>query len=471
MAYLYQQIQQVPNLVGNSSYAKQADYYSKLGLGGKYGKYTGSYQQNTQLLSYLSKPNYGLPQAQPAPAVQQSTPQTTPTTPQETADYLNNYNQSLANLQKLLESPTKSDEQIREEIQKQLQPDMEMPTIPKLTELFEELRQKNNVPQLEQIINELKGMEDEIVARRRQRLQYEEGQPVRMSVIGGRQSEIARQEAEEIDFVQRQISRKVEMVQGAYSVINMMMQLTQSDYNNSLQRYNQEFQQKMSMYNAFRQEKQQQIENAKDLLSIELQEVQRQEQMARANLEIFMNMINENGMNYAQLDDATKLQMEKLSIQAGLGKDFLKNLASTDKLITSDTRQAGNTKYIDMVYKRPDGSIYVKSTKVGSSYSASKGGGSKSSEFTDKEIRGFTSKGLQILKSVDSNYQTTYDKNGKVTGIKKLDKPTQGDMRMSENEMDEALEQLVMEIGDRTIAEKVFADVWREGGYSVWYPK
>jgi hypothetical protein len=194
--------------------------------------------------------------------------------------------------------------------------------------------------------------------------------------------------------------------------------------------------------------------------------------MARANLEIFMNMINENGMNYAQLDDATKLQMEKLSIQAGLGKDFLKNMASTDKLITSDTRTSGSTKYLDMVYRKPDGTMYVKSTKVGSSYSGG-GGGSKpkSNEPTDKEVRGYMSTASKVLQSVDSNYQTTYDKNGKVTGIKKLDKATQGDRRMSENEMDEALEQLVREIGDRGLAEKVFADAWRDGGYSVWYPK
>jgi hypothetical protein len=466
MAYLYQQIQNVSGLAGTTPYAKQADYYSKLGLG---GKYTGSLQQNTQLLNYLKQPNYGLPQATPAPVAQSASP-TMPTNPAQVDDYLNNYNQSVSNLQKLLQSPTKTDEEIRADIQKQLQPDMAMPEVPKLTELFDELRNKNGVPELEQVINELKGMEDEIVARRRQRLQYEEGQPVRMSVIGGRQGEINRQEAEEIDFIQRQISRKVEMVQGAYSVINMMMQLTQSDYNNSMQRYNQEFQQKMSMYQMFQSEKQQQINNAKDLVQLEFQEVQRQEQMARANLEIFMNTINENGMNYAQLDDATKLQMEKLSIQAGLGKDFLKNLASTDKLITSDTRQAGNTKYIDMVYRKPDGTMYVKSTKIGSSYSVSNSN-PKSNEPTDKEVRGYMSSASKVLQSVDSNYQTTYDKNGKVTGIKKLDKATQGDRRMSENEMDEALEQLVREIGDRAIAERVFADAWRDGGYSVWYPK
>ena len=56
MAYLYQQIMNVPGL-GGSSGQRQSDLYNK--LGSPYGGYTGSYQQNTYLLDQIGKGNYG----------------------------------------------------------------------------------------------------------------------------------------------------------------------------------------------------------------------------------------------------------------------------------------------------------------------------------------------------------------------------------------------------------------------------
>lgn len=62
MAYLYQQINKIPGLSG-STFDKQKQYYNQLGA--PQGAYTGSYSQNSWLMQQLSRPNYGLPQAQP----------------------------------------------------------------------------------------------------------------------------------------------------------------------------------------------------------------------------------------------------------------------------------------------------------------------------------------------------------------------------------------------------------------------
>lgn len=74
MAYLYQQIKNVPGLSG-SSYQRQKQYWDKLGLGSGYG---GSYAQNMKLLNYLKKPNYGLSTPKPAP-VAPAAPTASPT--------------------------------------------------------------------------------------------------------------------------------------------------------------------------------------------------------------------------------------------------------------------------------------------------------------------------------------------------------------------------------------------------------
>lgn len=63
-SYLYQDINKIPGLSGNS-FQKQKQYYEM--LGSPQGPYGGSLQQNMWLLGQISKPNYGLPQAAPTP--------------------------------------------------------------------------------------------------------------------------------------------------------------------------------------------------------------------------------------------------------------------------------------------------------------------------------------------------------------------------------------------------------------------
>lgn len=465
MAYLYQQIQNVPGLSGKTSYEKQSDYYSK--LGSPKGKYTGSLEQNTYLLGQLSKSNYGLPVAKPASTPQ--APVAKPATADQVPDYLKNYQQTYSEIQKELSKPFKSDEQIQQEVEKAITPETALPDVPNMVDLFKNMREEYGVGDLEQQINELKAMEDEAYAIWRERNNFAEGQQVRMGVISGRQGEIAKQQQEQLDFLGRQIQRKSDQVQGAYTLISTIMDLTQTDYNNALNRYNTELNQKIQIYQLTQDAKATQFNQKMTLLDIEFKEVQRQEQMARANLEIYMNLMLEGNLDYKSLDANTKLQLDKMAVQAGLGSNFVSKIKVNDKVITTTTRTAPNgTQYVDMVKQRADGSTYVDSVATGRVYIS---GGSSSTTVknqfgqTQEEYKKALSAASQIISKVDEGYQYNYE-TGK---YEKVDDGT-ADQLLSLEEMKIARNQIIAEVGDAELGKYLFNEAMNNLGYSEWKP-
>lgn len=469
MAYLYQQIQNVPGLTGSTSYAKQSDYYGKLGLESSYGKYTGSLTQNTQLLNYIGKPNYGLtvptatPSSAPSPAVAK------PASSTDVPDYLKNYQQNYQNIQKELSKPFKTDEQIQQEVEKAITPDSALPEVPNLVDLFKNMREEYGVNDLEQQIGELKAMEDEAYAIWRQRNNYAENQQVRMGVISGRQGEIAKQQQEQLDFLGRQIQRKSDQVQGAYTLISTIMDLTQTDYNNALNRYNTELDQKLKIYQLTQDAKQQQLTNKLTLLDIEYQEVQRQEQLARANLEIYMNLMLDGNLDYKALDANTKLQLDKMAIQAGLGANFMSKIKVNDKIITTTNRTAPDgTEYVDIVQQRSDGSLYTTSVATGKVAITRSGSSSvERNQFgqTQAEYTKSLSSASKILQEVDAGYAYNYD-----TGKYEKVEDGEADQLLSAQEMNIARNKIIAEVGDRELGMYLFNEAMNNLGYQEWRP-
>lgn len=472
MAYLYQQIQSVPGLSGSTSYQKQADYWNKLGLG---SGYKGTYQQNSKLLSYLSKPNYGLqpikPASQPtAGATTGGTVPKTPSTPEQVPEYLQNYQATLKDLRKQLGQPLKSETELRNEVEAAIKPDTAMPELPDLTAMFEQKRQEYGVDTLEKQIRDLQALQDEAYARNLSRQHNAEEQQVRMGVIAGRQSEIARQEQEQIDFVGRQIQRKVDEVQGAYTLISTYMDLTQTDYTNAMNRYNQELNTKLKTYELTEERRRSQISDKMNLLSIEKQEVERQEKIARANIEIYSNMMLEGNLTWDKLDAHTKTQLEKMSVQAGLGRNFLKQIQVKDKIITSSTRVAGTQKYADIVRQRADGSMYVEHIKLGTQYTPSRARSSSASSkssggISAKDMAKYYSKVASAIREVDKNYQYNYE-------TKKYE-PTGGgspDGLLSVEEASIARANAIAEVGNAELGRALFQKAMTDMGYRTWKP-
>lgn len=349
MAYLYQEIMNVSGLTG-SSYQRQTQLYQK--LGSPKGAYKGTTQQNLWLLGQVRSGKTGAPAPVAKPKKRAQVP-----------GYLSNYQKIVKKAKKQAKSPLRTDAQIKKEIKKELEVEGGIPEAPSLVDLYEKKREEYGIEDLEAQINDLKGEEDEIHARLRQRRHAEEGKPVAMGVMAGRVSEVERQERENLDFVQRQMARKVDQVQAAYGAVEMIVNLTNTDFQNAMSVYNTQFKTKMAIYEQFRAVKKE-----------ELDEYHRQQEVARANLEIYTKLITDGNMTYDTLPTKAKLQIAKMEIQSGLGIGFVKKLRMKPgediKSITTRV-DAGGNKYADIMRVSPDGKLTVEHQYLGKEWVAS----------------------------------------------------------------------------------------------------
>lgn len=273
------------------------------------------------------------------------------------------------------------------------------PTSVSLLDTFNEFRTTMGLGEVEGEIAKLKADEQAIYAAARQRTNFERGKTVAMNVQQGRVSEVERQERENLDFVQRQISFRTDQLNSAYSVINQMVQFTQMDYQNASDAYDKEFSQKMSMYEQLRSEQFQERD-------FQFKFQQAQKDNARANLEIFTNMITKGNMNYNDLDRSTQLEISKLEIQSGLGLGFTGKLkiapSESVKAISERVDPSGN-KYADVLKIDQNGKMYTESVFLGKqSVAKSSGGGSSSSSSSNAQATAAAKKKADFNNAADN---------------------------------------------------------------------
>ena len=422
----------VPGLEGN--WQQRLQTFGKKFFG---TNYTGSPQQNNDLYNKIRKGEYGTVQEQPT--VKQ------PTKSGEVPQYLEQY-QTLAQEVKAAEdTPFKSDEEIKEEIKKEVE--TPIPEAPKLEEYYKESREEYGIDQTEAEINDLKALERELYATLRQRKTAEEGKTVAMGVMAGRIGEIERQEKENLDFIQRELAYKVDQVNSAYGAIEMMMNIKGTDFQNAMTEYNAIFNQKIQIYEQFREVKKEQLD-----------EYHRQQEMARANLEIYIGAIKDGNLAYDSLDENTKIAITKLEIQSGLGEGFVSKLKLAPgediKSITTRVDAAGNT-YADIIRVDKDGKIYVESKYVGKTKVASSGGTSgttKAPKITSSMVNAMSS----AFKNVDMD-------RTKASG-------EQYDKRMDQAEADALMKQAYgIAGGNEELAYELYYMIWDQGyDYVEW---
>lgn len=225
-----------------------------------------------------------------------------------------------------------------------------MPTAPSTLDKLGELREQHGLDNMEAEINDLQAQADEIVAIQRQRMQGAEGQRVSMGVIGGRVSEIERQENERLDAVNRQINAKVNAYESKLSVVNMMMSAMQTDYQNASSEYQTKFNQKMSLINA--------IKGYED----------EEKATASANLQIAVESLQ--GQDYDKLSSVQKMTLENLATKAGMPSTLLSGLVKEsfkNNILAQSSREgADGFSYMDFVMQDPNtGEISTKSIQLG----------------------------------------------------------------------------------------------------------
>jgi hypothetical protein len=278
----------------------------------------------------------------------------------QATDYLNKFQTSMYDDSTLPEGGSSSVASLTAK----LAPAGGAPELLNRTGMLDELRTKYNIGDLETSLNDLKTEARTIQAEQRARTQNEEGKAVPLGVIGGRVTEITRQENEKLDFVNRQIATINDELTTKYSVVQTIINFAGLDYNDAVEKYSADFNRNIQIYGLIQTEK----NDARDA--------------ARANLQIMQNSIIKGNTSFASLDPSTQAMISKLEVQSGLPVGFTASLKAdaNANIIFSNT----NNGVTQVGFKNADGTISVKS------YGTPTGGGSE----TDKK-RSYTNSAVE----------------------------------------------------------------------------
>lgn len=295
----------------------------------------------------------------------------TPTDSSQVGDYLNQYQDVLQNAKDTLNAPTKSDSQIMADIRSAVTPSTPPPTAPNLVATFNQLRTDQGVTDLETSLTSIKDQINTLQDSLKASQAAEEGKPVPLNVIAGRQSEEARQAQIQLDFLTRREGVIQDQLTMRYNLINTMIQLTQEDYTNSVTAYDKQFQQNMSIYDAFQTEKSKEeaikqtaakevIDISTQITNWEREDHQNAVKAATANLQIYANLITSHNLNYDSLDPQTKANIAKMEAQSGLGVGLIQSIVADNpqgKLVHADSK--------GYLLQMPDGSFQYTPTASG----------------------------------------------------------------------------------------------------------
>lgn len=221
---------------------------------------------------------------------------------------------------------------------------------------FEDLRDEYGIERLEEDLTTLQDEERELSAYKRQRVNAQLDKPVTLGVIEGRVGEVERQENERIDSVQREIAYKSSQLETKYNVINTVMSLRQTDYQNAYQEYTTKFSQAVSMINVL--EARAGREEARE---------DRQRQNARADLQILWTAAQERGLTFDALPDTQKMLMAKLDAEAqlpvGFSQFITQNLPKNQEILSSVQSADGSS--VSLIMRDKAGNITTQVVKTG----------------------------------------------------------------------------------------------------------
>lgn len=243
----------------------------------------------------------------------------------------------------------------------------ERPEADSFSDSYTKLRSQYGLRGLEGQLNDLTLTERELQSDKRGTINREMGKPVALNVIQGRVGEAERNANERLDFIGREKAYVSSQIQSAYSAIDTIMKYKKMDYDLANDAYNEEFSQNLQMFNATQGY------------------LDRQQDNARANGQIILNTLIENGAKYDTLDPKTQNSLTQLGVQSGLGAAFFKDALSNSSKPVLTTIKSGDGSRVTLVYK--DGSTRTIATGVTTS-------GSGSGGYTPQELRKLRAAGI-----------------------------------------------------------------------------
>ncbi|HRN86072.1 MAG TPA: hypothetical protein PK863_01970 [Candidatus Dojkabacteria bacterium] len=277
------------------------------------------------------------------------------------------------------------------------------PEVPNLVDEFEKQRIARGMEEIEKGLADLEAQRMEAEARLRARSQSERGKAgVNLGVIEGRVGQVERQERENIDFINRQISTKAFQLQIANDLVKNIMDLTAMDYNNAVQDYNARLSENIQIYEMVEDkrrfemrlefEKEQAAEDKRRWDTEFAEKVKRaDENMARANVQIYIDLLTSGSKTWESLTDSERSQINKLEVQAGLPIGFVQGIkiAPSETIKHMNVRtDASGTQYLDILIQNADGSFTTRSERMGSTYQSktSTGGGGTGGGYTPTQF-------------------------------------------------------------------------------------
>lgn len=319
------------------------------------------------------------------------------TSPTEMTSYLNNYQTNLNSMQGYDPLEDGSVDKFMEE---ELGMTGKPPEAPKYVDMYKDMREQFGVTELEQSMAWYKDMirREELLLN--QQKNYMREQPVRLGVIEGRVDKATRDRQEQVQWYSNELSRVSDMAQGAYTQIQMIMQLTQMDYETAKDSYQTEFNTRMSVYKAV------------------TDQFNADRAFASTQWSMMASYISKGQMTWDSMSKDQKAQITKYETMMGLPVGFMSNLkmeAGANVIATSTRVDPNGNTYSDIIYKDASGATKVQHVLLGRTKTSGGGGGGltyaqqkelyEASVFekTKSEFNNAFEKGYKV---VDTGYQT-----------------------------------------------------------------
>ena len=254
------------------------------------------------------------------------------------------------------EEPKRKSAELLEKITEGITTETEAPAKPEYVETYKGLLTKYGTEPLE---TEIGGLDKQIADLQTQfkgLIYTEEGKPILSPLITGRVQKYAEAYNRLVQPLIDQRNYKAGQLTNKYNTISTLMNLTGKDYEASRGEYEFNFNKQISLYTVVSglEEKEQTIEDKK-------------RDDARANINIITNAMKSGNISYDNLSDANKLQLQKLSLQAGFPDDFLSviipKISIKADIVGTFTNDAGD---VNVLTRDKDGNFDVETIlKIG----------------------------------------------------------------------------------------------------------
>jgi len=285
----------------------------------------------------------------------------------------------------------------------------EKPESTSMVDTYKAMLADKSVTDLENQLNDLQAQARDIQAISISRTNAEKGKAVPMNVISGRVSEAQQQENEKLLAVNNSIKTITDQLNTKYNSIESIMKYTGQDYTNAVDAYDKQFSQNMQVMNM-----------VKGMVDTEKSDLEREEDNARANLQIIYNNIPADGIT----DPATQASITKLELKSGLPVGFYENITSKNlkaDILSTTTREDGTNKYADVVMRNADGSLTTKTVSLGKTNLSASNAGLTAQEVKNKAFDDMN-KMLDNPNALTADDKPIKDANGFLTkdGLKAL---------------------------------------------------